>query len=129
MKRGDVVVAIDGRPVNEPQEFHYRLATKKLGRAVKVTYLRSGRKKTTRVELVAAPEDPPMDQRQLKGRQPFGGAIVANLSPALNEKLRRDVDDSGVIILKVGRGPARRVGFRAGDVILEVDGDPIEFRP
>ncbi len=126
LKRGDVVISVDGRPINEPQDFHYRLATKKLGRAVKLTYLRGGRKNTTKVELVSAPEDPPMNQRKLSGRQPFAGAIVANLSPALNEKLRREADDSGVIILKVGRGPARRVGFRAGDVILEVDGAQIE---
>lgn len=57
LKRGDVVISVDGRAVNEPQEFHYRLATKKLGRAVAVTYLRGGRKKKTRVELIAAPED------------------------------------------------------------------------
>jgi S1-C subfamily serine protease len=51
---------------------------------------------------------------------------VINLSPAAAEELRVDANLRGVAIADVDEGtPAQVVGFRAGDVILEVNGEKV----
>jgi hypothetical protein len=44
---------------------------------------RNGREQTLTLRAEAAPESPAKDERVLKGRNPFDGATVVNLSPAV----------------------------------------------
>jgi Do/DeqQ family serine protease len=118
---GDVLLSIDGRKVSAPEEFTYRFATKQVGSVVRVRYLQNGREKSADITLEVPPNDPPSNQTLLSGnRNPFAGAVVANLSPALADELRLSNIDEGVIIVKLQRGNARRLGFKAGDIILSV---------
>ncbi|HEY9536768.1 MAG TPA: PDZ domain-containing protein, partial [Kiloniellaceae bacterium] len=60
---------------------------------------------------------------RLLGHHPLGGAFIASLSPALAEELDMPEVWSGVVITRVQRGtPANRVGFRARDIIVSVNG-------
>jgi len=86
-----------------------------------LTVYRDGRSETFAVPLIVAPEDPPRDIRTLAGRHPFGGAEVANLSPAFAEEVGLDPMDTGVVVLNVNGGPARRLGLRPGDIVLEIN--------
>jgi serine protease Do len=55
----------------------------------------------------------------------LAGAKVVNLSPAVAEELETPGKWQGVAVLEVAsRSPARRFGFRPGDIILEVDRQP-----
>ena len=88
---GDEVLARrDGAPGDDPQAVRYRFATKGLGGKVTVRYLRDGRALETQVALEAPPETPPADRTTIKGRNPFAGATVANLSPAVADELGLD---------------------------------------
>lgn len=122
---GDVIVAIDGQPVDDPNSFDYRFATKPLGGRAQLRLLRRGKEVTASVELRGAPEIP-REEITIRSRSPFAGATVANLSPALAEELQIEGADSGVVILEVEPGsPADRLGFRRGDVIVDVNGDTV----
>ena len=69
------------------------------------------------------PDFPPRDITDLEGRHPLLGAKVANLNPALVAELGIDTDASGVMVLSIQRNsPAARYGFKAGDIILEING-------
>ncbi|HKY95346.1 MAG TPA: PDZ domain-containing protein, partial [Kiloniellales bacterium] len=58
---------------------------------------------------------------------PLSGATVVNLSPALAEDLGLGDLWQGVMVLKVERGsPARRLGFRPGDLVWGVNGEEID---
>ena len=122
LRRGDVIVEVDGYPVNAIEEFNYRFATSPVGGTATIGYLRGNRERQAQVALAAAPEDPPRNETELTGRQPFSGAVVANLSPALAEELRHDSDESGVVILWIRGGVAQRLGLRPGDLILAIEG-------
>ena len=118
---GDVLLAIDERKISAPEEFTYRFATKRVGSQVQIAYLRAGRERTADITLEVPPDDPPSNPTLLSGnRNPFAGAVVANLSPALADELRISNFDEGVIIVKLQRGNARRLGFKPGDIILSV---------
>jgi S1-C subfamily serine protease len=72
--------------------------------------------------LEAAPEVPPRNVTTLKGEQPLSGATVANMSPALGEELSLDPMRRGIIVFGThSRSPARRIGLKPGDWILEIN--------
>jgi Do/DeqQ family serine protease len=125
LRPGDVIVAIDNLSVDDPNAFDYRFATKPLGGKAIVTVDRRGRAMNLAVALETAPEAP-REEIVIRGRSPFAGARVANLSPALAEELRVEEASSGVVILDISGGSsASMLGFRRGDVVLEVNGTRI----
>ena len=124
---GDVIVTVNDQPVNDLQSLRYRVATGMLGETLDVGVLRQGRMVATELPLEPPPESPPRNEVRLLGHHPLGGAFVASLSPALAEEF--DMPDSwaGVVITRVQRGtPADRVGFRARDVILSLNGQTFQ---
>jgi Do/DeqQ family serine protease len=127
LKSGDLVVSVDGIEVDDPNGFNYRIATKGVGGTAKLVYLRGGKEQAVELALVAAPETTPRDQRELSGKSPFAGATVANLSPALVEELGyQGKRRKGVLITAVEQGSAAAgVGFRKGDVVVEVNGQAV----
>jgi len=122
LRVGDVILKVDGYSVQTPQEFRYRFATRPIGGRTSLTYFRNGRRLSAAVALIDPPEQPRRNITILEGRNPLAGATVANLSPALAEAIGFTGLTEGVIVLRSGRGPARRNGLRRGDVILEVGG-------
>lgn len=128
LKVGDVIRAVDGFGVEDPQAVRYRFATKGLGGKARISYLRDGKSGEAEVALVAPPEDPPADETEIKGRNPFAGATVANLSPAIADKLGLDtMGGKGVVIAQVEPGSAAdQIQFQRGDIVVEVAGQRIE---
>jgi Do/DeqQ family serine protease len=121
---GDVIVAVDGQPVDDPSTFNYRFATKPIGGRAQVGYERKGQALTAVVALEAAP-DTNRDDIVIRTRTPFAGARIANLSPALADELRLDAAAEGVAIVEVGEGAAKQLGFQRGDLILSVNGERV----
>lgn len=123
LRTGDVVLAIDGREVNDPQALRFRIATRKLGESAKLDVLRRGQTVPLTVALREAPEAPPRDITQLGGNQPLAGATVGNLSPAFADELGLDTMQRGVIVLEIVAGsPANRLRIRPGDVVTRING-------
>ncbi|SCA55273.1 Trypsin-like serine proteases, typically periplasmic, contain C-terminal PDZ domain [Candidatus Terasakiella magnetica] len=123
LKRGDIILKIDDHVVDEPQALRFRLATLSLGETAKFEILRRGERKTLTFEALPAPETPKRDKSRLKGHHPFDGAVVVNMSPALNDEIGWDTMQSGVAILKMVRGSTvNRLGFKLGDRITGING-------
>jgi S1-C subfamily serine protease len=122
LKVGDVIVAVDGQPVEDPNAFDYRFATKPVGGKASVSIERQGRALAVSVALEGAPERP-RDEIVIRARSPFMGAKVANLSPALADELRLDAAAEGVAIIEIENGStAQSLGFQRGDVVISVNG-------
>jgi len=126
LKSGDLIVAVDGQPVDDPNAFDYRFATKALGGQAQLAVMRAGRENRVAVALETAPETP-RNEVVIRSRSPFLGAKVANLSPALAEELRLDSAAEGVAVLDVPDGSmAQNLGFQRGDVVLAVNNEAIK---
>jgi Do/DeqQ family serine protease len=126
LKTGDVIIDVDGQPVDDPNAFDYRFTTRALGSQVPVGVWRSGKETRLPVALETAP-DLPRDEVVIRARSPFFGLKVANLSPALAEELRLDMTAGGVVVVDVAQGtPSQNVGFMRGDILIAVNGEQVE---
>lgn len=123
---GDVITAINGVAVRDPQSLHFRLAVAGIGAEVELAILRRTKAQTLSLKTMRAPETPPRETTDITGANPLQGATVANLSPAVAQEI--DVDDSlsGVVVLKAETGIARRMGLRRGDIIAALNGTRVQ---
>lgn len=116
MKPGDVIVAIDGKPVRGNSDYAARVATTPIGRSLAVEYATSGgamRKVTLAVadiKIDPLPETPPMSVASLSGLTL--GAVLPGF------KAFGDVQ--GARVLKVA-DPVASTGLAPDDVITKVD--------
>ena len=124
---GDVILTVGGQPVPDLKAMNFRLATMGVGATAALGILRRAEDLVLALPLEPPPEEPASDPRLLDGRQPLAGATVVNLSPKLAEDLGIADFWRGVMVLKVARGsPARRLGFRPGDLVRGVNGEAID---
>src|SRR5260370_1036903 len=111
LKLSDLIVAIDGQPVDDPNAFDYRFATRPLGGTAQIDVQRGGKLVKLTIPLETAP-DTGRDEITLTTRSPFQGAKVANISPALADELHLDADTEGVVVTELGDDTtAANVGF------------------
>lgn len=119
---GDVVVSLDGFPVNEFQALRYRIATRAAGGSVSLIVYQQGKFGSVSVALVAPPDVPAANRTWAPSTSPIRGARIASLSPALAEDLGLDSGLSGVVVLEAERGSgASRLGISTGDVIRSIN--------
>jgi Do/DeqQ family serine protease len=125
LKLSDLIVAIDGQAIDDPNAFDYRFATRPLGGTAQVDVMRGGKPVRLAIALETAP-DTGRDEIVITSRSPFQGAKVANISPALADELKLDSSVEGVVVIDLAdNAPAAGVGFRKGDIVLEVNGQKI----
>ncbi len=123
---GDVILAIGGHTLFDPEELRYRVATLPLGKPVKVAIWRSGERRDLDVVLGAPPEIPPRQTTLLSTGTPLAGAVVANLNPAQADELGLDTTLRGVVVTGVKDGTlADRLGLETGDIIASLNREPI----
>ncbi|APX91047.1 serine protease [Brevirhabdus pacifica] len=132
LRRGDVVVQVDGRPVDRPAELLFRLLAAGTGTEVTVSYLRPDDQgaangtapRQASVELFTAPETPPRDAVTIRTGA-LAGLTLANINPAVIDEMDLPLElDQGVVVLSV-EGPARRLRLRPGDLITAINGTPV----
>ncbi len=121
MQVGDIILSVNGHDVRDPASLQFRITTIPIGSDMAFVVLRNGKRETLSIKAIRPPEVPPRQQTDLKGRHPFSGATVANISPAVSEELGGIHEDSGVVVIEGGKGNALRLGLRAGDTILKVN--------
>jgi serine protease Do len=126
LKIGDVITAVNGREVEDPEALRFRIATLPVGGTAQLTVMRAGEQKALTVKLSPPPDNPPRDTTELTQRTPLIGATVANMNPALAEEMGMESVESGVVITKVHPGSfAAQAGFQPGDQVLRINGRPV----
>lgn len=126
LKVGDVVLSMDGFPVEHPDALGYRLLTAGVGKTVRFEVLSRGLERLISVKLEAPREPAPSVVQAIEGRSPLAGLTVAALTPDLAARLRIPQDVQGVVVTDVFRGsPSQRLGMRPGDILVEINGAAI----
>ncbi len=121
---GDVVLAVDGVPVDDMQALNYRIATHKAGDAPTMKVATNGQMRDVTVKLALPPETP-RQATTIGGRNPLTGARVENLSPAAALDLQLEPTATGVVVVSPGRSIAANQGFAQGDIVRSINGQAI----
>jgi serine protease Do len=117
LKAGDLVVALNGRPVTETRLLQRLIGTAGTDADTRLTVLRQEGRRDVAVRLVAMPRDVLGDRiaaefgfllREAQPRGEAGGLVVGPATPAITAVLPGS--------------PAERAGLQVGDVLLEVAG-------
>ena len=128
MKVGDVVLSVNGKPLRDPSEMKFRMATVKLGDKAVMEVARAGTTKSYDIIAMAAPDEPARNATTLKGTHPLSGVTIANMNPAVAVELdRQGKDEAGVVVMdtSAGSGPLLRV-LNRGDLLMGINGQEIK---
>nr|WP_246728520.1 Do family serine endopeptidase [Microvirga terricola] len=124
LRRGDVILSVDGQSIDNPDAFGYRFTLKGTRGETPLTILRGGKQSQIVVKLVPPPETPSREPVRIRTRSPFAGTTLVNMSPAVAEEFQIDISDDGVIVADVDESStAASVGFRQGDQLVAIDGE------
>jgi len=125
LKQGDVIVEYDGKPVNDSAELPLLVARTPVGKSVKVKVIRDKSAQHFEIKIAELKEEE-VAQAQ-SGTVERLGLTVQTLTPDLAENLGLDRALKGVIVTQVDPdGPGAEAGLRRGDVILEVNRQPVK---
>ena len=125
LRNGDIILSVAGTEVRDDGGVRYQFATQRPGARVQLLVLRGGRQTTLTATAEAPPGGAP-EARELSGRHPLSGATVVTLTPATAETAGLDPFADGVYIQALDRrGIAARQGFRPGDIIDAINGQPV----
>jgi serine protease Do len=125
LKRGDVIMAFDGKSLDNAQALNYMLGTSRVGDSKLIEYRRADASLQATIKMVSAPETVAREQTEVTGKNPFAGLVIANLSPAVADEINLPTDATGVVILQVKNGPAAQ-WMQKGDILREVNGMKID---
>jgi serine protease Do len=133
VKRYDVIVEFDGKPVREMDELPKLVASAPVGKKAQLKVIRKGEEQRLSVQLGELEAEPTLaSAEEPESRAGAYGLQVQPLTPQIAEQLQLDAAE-GVLVSGVEpESPAEEAGLRRGDVILEVNrqrvADVAEFR-
>ncbi|HET7341941.1 MAG TPA: Do family serine endopeptidase [Methylomirabilota bacterium] len=124
VKAGDVITRYDNRPVGRWSDLPRVVAETPVGRDVPIDVVRNGKPLTLNVKVARLEEH----EAQASAAEPASnnlGIAARSLTPALAQQLGVDAS-RGVLVEGVeDGGRAQTAGLERGDVIVEVDHQPV----
>jgi serine protease Do len=131
VKREDVIQAFNGQPIHDFNTLRNRVAEAGPGSSADLTVIRDGAEKHLTVKLDEATASKVARTRDSEpgasDDKTALGVAVAPLTPELAEKARAPKDAHGLLVEDVNPdGRAAAAGIQAGDVIQEVNRQPVK---
>ncbi len=120
LKAGDVITAVDGEPVHVAGDVSSRVGLARPGDKLKLELWRDKGRVSETVSLGRADKD-----TQEASAAPEGGSLGLALRPLERQELRGSGLDHGLLIERV-TGPAQLAGVQPGDVLLALNGKPVQ---
>ncbi|MGH8698790.1 MAG: DegQ family serine endoprotease, partial [Burkholderiales bacterium] len=122
LKAGDVILSVDGKPVEQSNELPRIVGETKPGAALGMKVWRQGATRDVRVTVGEMPAEKVAATPAAEMKPGKLGVVVRPLSP--EERKSRGVD-AGVVVDQVD-GPAAKAGIQRGDVILAFGNEKVE---
>ncbi len=117
---GDIVVKFNGKKVSFSSDLPPLVGSTIVNTTVPVEIIRRSKHKTIQVKISELPTDDEVIAKDSnKPKLPdenILNIVAKNLTK--DQKKELDIEDHGVLVEKIGAGPAQKAGIRQGDVIL-----------
>ncbi len=131
LKEGDIVLSVDGQPVNRPNHLQSLVARKHPGDTVTLAVRRNTKDLTIRVTLgerlpeeIATADDAPEKEKENASVSEIG-LTVHDITAKMIEEYTLPENTTGVVVTNVSR-EARNAGFSEGDIIYGVRQSPFQ---
>ena len=122
----DVVLAADGRAIEDNSDLSRYISSKAPGTAVKLDLLRGKDRKSVSVTLGTFPDEPTGGQGDEGGKASLG-MTLRDLTPQLAERMELPRGTHGALVTDVEAGEAAEdAGLTPGDVIVSVNGQTVD---
>jgi serine protease Do len=136
LRRGDINVSIDGKPVGSSDEVVRLISARDPGSKVRLTVLRGGKEVALTANLGDRPNNNAAGQRPGSGDEDQGpgveenetrlGIRVEEMTPSILSELGLPRETKGVVITHVSRvSEAWEKSLNQGDVVVEVNRVPV----
>jgi serine protease Do len=122
VKRGDVIVAYQGREVPDASTLRNEAAISPIGGDARITLLREGKRQEITIKIGDLKDATKSLASSVKERL---GAEVRALTPKEADQYGLSLGQGIVVSWISPKGPFGQVGFEVGDLILEVNGQAI----
>lgn len=135
IKTGDVITAVNGKKVNDPRELRLMIGSMAPGTNVQMEVNREGQTKTFGVQLAEMPPGAANEDTETSSEEPaqpekttvFGGVGVTDITQDIRTALNLPREIQGAVIADIdAESPAAKAGVREGDVIQEVNKQPVK---
>jgi serine protease Do len=135
LKTGDVITAVNGKKITDARELRLMIGSMAPSSKAQIEVNREGLTKTFEVQLAemppgtteeGGPEASPEEPTQPEKTTVFGGVAVADITDDIRTALNLPKDVQGAVIAEIDAdSPAGKAGLREGDVIQEVNKQPV----
>ncbi len=125
LKRGDIVVELNGQPIETASQLRNHVAQLGVGTRARVQVIRSGKEKNIEIKIEAQPKE--IAQAGEEGENALAGVQVRALTPELARQLGLSRTAHGVVVVHVEQdSPADAAGLMQGDLIMEINRNTVE---
>jgi len=127
LQKGDIILDLNGKPVNNSAELRMRVSLMAPGSAVNVKVFRNGVEKTMPLTLAEMPaERAQNDAPESNTETGLNGITTENVTARTARQLNLPANASGVVVTQVDpSSKAADSGLKRGDVIQEVNRKPV----
>ena len=138
MRRGDVVIAFNGKEVQSVSQLRNLVARMAVGKDADIKILREGKEQSLKVKVAERPSDEVLAKREPGPTAPQTETVkppdnvlaslrVQMLDAAMQSQLNIPAKTSGVVVSSVEAGSAAEsAGLQRGDVIQEVNHEVVK---
>ena len=122
LEDGDIIIEFNNEPIIDASDIRNAVGYVQPGQRANITYLRGGKRRTTRIDVEAVKEERETltadAADEIPAMESFSGATLTDIPDSVNPR----GGDDGVYVSAVRRGSkAARAGLQRGDIIREVD--------
>jgi serine protease Do len=127
LKKGDVILKLNGQPVDSRNQLTLQVSQSPPGTAVKLGIWRDGKMQDVTLKLGELPEKAAKEEgEEAHGNSALEGVNVDNITPDIAQQLNLPAGTHGVVVTDVDpSSQAATTGLSRGDVIQEVNHKPV----
>ncbi len=125
IQRGDVIVSFNNKPVEDSRALPLMVAETPVGKTVPISVMRSGASRNLTVKVGQLSSEKTAQTSSIQPTQGKWGLQLKDLDPQMAGKLGMNPGQGALVAGVQSGSPAERAGVQRGDVILEMNRQPV----